>query len=504
MRAGKRMTVAQSNEHLRVGNSSAWKANVAGTLDPTRTHLNFEIGRGGVIKEVDQKTSIPKRIKAIFAEKGIQDPNIGLTDEDLEKKGVGIRTHANIILQGSTETMRQLSFGDQEVNYERGADNSDVTRSAEIEKWALEMYSFIADKYGEENIAAFVVHLDESNPHVHCTLLPIMNSNRLSYKEMFVGKDKYEYSERTKHLHDELAVINEKWGLKRGDSIAVTGAQHKSYLQWLKEQIIQKEKTVKEQDETISQQATTISEQKQQLYNINRELKQAEKRIKGLTTMIRNLEEQKERTEIDISALEEMSKNGEITYEELEKKRSELESRILDIETKIGDKSAKLSEAQKKLEEIAIKKHQLQNSYDDLQRKINQDLPTLLDKTERDINAVMWEEAAREMKKDYSSLQDFSEKLPPSLKMELDSLLEGSVFEDVAKRGEEIAGVAAALFLGYIDQATTFARGNGGGGSGPGSGWGRKKDEDDEAYSRRCCIMGRMMMRPAGRRIKRS
>lgn len=220
--------------------------------------------------------------------------------------------------------------------------------------------------------------------------------------------------------------------------------------------------------------------------------------------MIKNLEEQKERIEIDIAALEEMNKNGEITNEELEKKKGELETQLQDIETKISDKSTKLSDAQKKLEEIAVKKHQLQNSYDDLQRKINQDLPTLLDKTERDINAVMWEEAAREMKKDYSSLQDFSEKLPPSLKMDFDDLLEGSFFEDVAKRGEEIAGVAAALFLGYIDQATTFARSNGGGGSGPGSGWGRKKDEDDEAYSRRCCIMGRMMMRPAGRKLKRS
>ena len=49
MKAGKRMTVAQSNEHLRVGNSSAWNANRAGNLDPTRSHLNFEIGKGGVV-----------------------------------------------------------------------------------------------------------------------------------------------------------------------------------------------------------------------------------------------------------------------------------------------------------------------------------------------------------------------------------------------------------------------------------------------------------------------
>ena len=246
IRAGKRMTVAQSNEHLRIGNSSAWKANIAGTLDPSRTHLNFEIGKGGIVKEVDQKISIPKRIKAIFAEKGIQDPNVGLTDEDLAKPKKGVRTHANIILQGSRETMRQLAFGNQEVNFEHGADNSHITRSPEIEKWAKDMYNFIANKYGEENIAAFVVHLDESNPHVHCTLLPITKANKLSWVDFFNAKKKYDFAEHLNKLHDELAVINEKWGLKRGDSVAVTGAQHKSYLQWLKEQITEKEKTVEE------------------------------------------------------------------------------------------------------------------------------------------------------------------------------------------------------------------------------------------------------------------
>lgn len=36
-----------------------------------------------------------------------------------------------------------------------------------------DVYRFVADKYGEENIVAFILHLDETNPHVHCTLLPI-------------------------------------------------------------------------------------------------------------------------------------------------------------------------------------------------------------------------------------------------------------------------------------------------------------------------------------------
>ena len=41
-------------------------------------------------------------------------------------------------------------------------------------------------------VVSFIVHLDELNPHIHCTLLPIKDS-RFAYKEIFAGKDKFEY-----------------------------------------------------------------------------------------------------------------------------------------------------------------------------------------------------------------------------------------------------------------------------------------------------------------------
>ena len=500
IRAGKRMTIAQSNEHLRVGDISAFNANRAGNLDPTRTRLNFEIGKGGVVKEVDQKTSIAKRIKAIFDSHGIKDPNIGIEDEDLKKKRVGVRTHANIILQGSRETMRQLAFGDQQVDYEHGADNSHVTRSPEIEKWATDMYNFIARKYGEENIAAFVVHLDETNPHIHCTLVPITKSGKLSWVDFFNAKKKYDYSKHLDQLHTELAEVNEKWGLKRGDSVAQTGAQHKTYLQWLKEQILGNKKTIEEQGETITRQSTEISEQKQQLYAINAEIKTAEKKLKSFTSMLNNLKEQKEHLEIEITALEEMRDTGNQEAEEQLKEKQ----RLLDeINGKISNREEQLTNVQQQLHDLAIKKHDLQKEYDNQKRQMNKELPDLLDKTQREVNDTFWEMAAEEMKKDYSAMEAFSQKLPSDLRTEFNNILDTSFFEDMAQRGEQMAACAAALFLGYVDAATNIAHAGGGGG-GNTSGWGKDKDEDDEAYRRRCCIMGRMMMRPAGRKLKRS
>lgn len=489
------MTVAQSNEHLRIGNSSAWNAKRAGMLDPTRTHLNFEIVKGGVVKEVDQKTSIPKRIQAILEAKGIKDPNIRFSDEELDNPGIGIRTYANIILNGSTETMRQLAFGDQSVDYERGADNSQVTRNPEIENWATDMYQFVAKKYGEENIAAFVVHLDESNPHIHCTLLPITPMGKLSYKYVFTGEDKYEYAKRTKQLHDELAVVNEKWGLKRGDSVVETGAQHKSYLQWLQEQ-------VKDNKETISRQATTIDEQKQQLYAINADIAKAVRKIKGLTTMLANLEKQKHGIEERIDEAKKQNEDGIISDEELERITKRLFEELAGIDNKIADKQAKLEDARIARQNLAQRKHELEEACDELQRKLNTDTAALGNKTLRDMDVILWEEATHKMPEEYAALEKFSEKLSPSLKTEFDDLMIGSMMEDIAKRGQNIAVVATSLCLGFLEQATGHAQDCGGGGGSPGD-WKQKEDEDDLAYKRRCCIMGRMMMRPVGRKLKR-
>ena len=83
LRPGKRFSTALSNENLRIGEDSAWSAKIAGTLDKTRSKLDFEIGKGGVVTNIDQSRSIPKRIKAILEKYGISDPNQGLTDEQL-------------------------------------------------------------------------------------------------------------------------------------------------------------------------------------------------------------------------------------------------------------------------------------------------------------------------------------------------------------------------------------------------------------------------------------
>ena len=206
VQVSKGITAAQGNEHLRNRSEEAEKyAMSKGNYDPTRKHLNFEIVPGGKVRPIDTSRNIPERIADILGRREIKDPNEGLVEPKY-------RTVVNIIFGGSRKRMHELAFGTQKVDFEKGADNTRIKRKSDIERWAKDVYAFVCGRYGEQNIAAFIVHLDELNPHVHCTLLPIKDG-RFAYKEIFAGKDKFEYSARMKQLHtDFFAEVNTKWG----------------------------------------------------------------------------------------------------------------------------------------------------------------------------------------------------------------------------------------------------------------------------------------------------
>ena len=330
IRASKGMTVAQSNEHQRRWTDKGWEsATRMGNYDPSREHLNFEVVKGE-IKPVDKTKTIPRQIASILKERGITDPNMGL-------KEPMYRTVVNFIFGGSRERMRELAFGNQQIDFEQGADNSNAHREKDIEEWAKDVYKFVADKYGEENIAAFIVHLDELNPHIHCTLLPIENE-RFAYKKIFAGKDKYEFSQRMKQLHNDFAEVNRKWGMERGSSISETGARHR---------------TTEEYRRHLTELCTSIEQEITQyqkaLSDLNVEIRLAERRVKGLSTMVDNLNQQRLEKENELLALQEelLEKYG--NEDSIRTKMEMLNRELSSIQSKLADKQDKLLQAERTL-----------------------------------------------------------------------------------------------------------------------------------------------------------
>ena len=77
----KGMSEAESAEHLRKRTTDSLKeAKRKGNYDVTREPLNFEIGKGCVIKAIDKQHSIPTRMRANLISRGIKDPNEGLKE----------------------------------------------------------------------------------------------------------------------------------------------------------------------------------------------------------------------------------------------------------------------------------------------------------------------------------------------------------------------------------------------------------------------------------------
>lgn len=113
---------------------------------------------------------------------------------------------------------------------------------------------------------------------MHCTLLPIKDG-KFAYKEIFAGKDKYEFSRRMKQLHtDFYAEVNSKWGMSRGSSVSETGKKHRSTEEY--------RRMLSEECSTIEE---NISRHQQVLSSLHSDIRMAERRVKGLTSMVENL-----------------------------------------------------------------------------------------------------------------------------------------------------------------------------------------------------------------------
>lgn len=364
----KGMSKGQSNEHLRIATSTT-KWNHSANFDPTREKLNFEIGKGGVLTEVDKQKSIQRRIKDNLKARELEDPNEGKIDPYHN-------TVANIILQGSRTRMRELAFGDQKVNWDHGSDNSHITRCPEIEQWAQDMYKFMSRKYGEENIAAFIVHLDESNPHIHCTLLPIVpwegrDREHFSYRQLF-GGTKPEKTAKLTRLHDELAEVNKKWGLERGAPIALTGAQHKSTYRWLMEENAKLNNELAEKQQVSDELDTTISDQRSESRHLNKNIKKAQKRLKGLSTMYENLLQKKEALEQQMKVLEQQLEKGAIDLKTYQSKKDILQKECDEVLRKISTREEQIAEAEKTLDQYLLKQINTEEKVEKLKQKVIQ------------------------------------------------------------------------------------------------------------------------------------
>lgn len=117
---------------------------VPDNADRSRTHLNRELLKfpEGV---KNRSEAIMNRIK-----------KSGITRKIGKNQNVCI----NILLTGSPERMHELQ-GEKMLN-----------------EWANANYRWLCRTFGKENVVSMVIHLDETTPHIHATVVPISTAPR--------------------------------------------------------------------------------------------------------------------------------------------------------------------------------------------------------------------------------------------------------------------------------------------------------------------------------------
>lgn len=184
------------------------------------TILRFKKLKGGAIsgceRHNERKKEIYKSNPDIDVDKSIQNYHIieppkytySRKVKDLIKKS-NCKTRKDsvmlveTIITASPEFMKKLSLEEQKEYFKRATD-------------------FMIDKVGKQNIISAVVHMDESNPHMHLVFCPINKENKLSAKSI-LGNQKSLSQWQT----DYFECMHERWNeLERGKSSIETKRKH--------------------------------------------------------------------------------------------------------------------------------------------------------------------------------------------------------------------------------------------------------------------------------------
>ena len=127
-----------------------------------------------------------------------------------------------------------------------GSDKTFFDGLSRVEQYNFfsDCYKFFAERYGEENIIAAVVHNDETTPHMHFNLMPITPDGRLCSKQLF---DKPQLQKLQTDFYES---VGKKYGLQRGKE----GSQrkHLSTAEFKAKKIIEQAEAIREENQVYA------------------------------------------------------------------------------------------------------------------------------------------------------------------------------------------------------------------------------------------------------------
>ncbi|MCM1615798.1 MobV family relaxase [Phocaeicola massiliensis] len=297
---------------------------IAPNVDPTRTHLNREL--------VELPEGVTVRDEAIAH----------------RIKSAGIKRK---ITPDQVRAIRVMMSGTHE-------DMMKIQQDGRMDEWCNDSMEWLHKTFGRENTVSAVLHMDETTPHIHATIVPIVTGERRKAKQKQTeGKRSYRKKTDAVRLcaddvlnrdkligyHDDYAKIMDKYGLQRGvrgsEARHVTTAQYyrdlkrqagelETGVQQLQEEREEAEKRLKQVKKEIGTQkleavkteakaaliakvgsllgSGEIKELKQEKRQLYEEVTSRDESIERLQTMMREQQKQhrKELTEVQAKHIE--------------------------------------------------------------------------------------------------------------------------------------------------------------------------------------------------------
>ena len=145
-------------------------------------------------------------------------PNIDLTRsylnhsiEDLSPEHLVLRVNQRIKQLNLKKHPRSDAVGIEDIIIGASADFMLNLDAKKREQYFKDSLHFFQDRYGKENVMYCHCHLDESNPHVHISIIPVTPDGRLSAKSLFCPKT------LEKLQTDFNREVARHYGLERGE-----------------------------------------------------------------------------------------------------------------------------------------------------------------------------------------------------------------------------------------------------------------------------------------------
>ena len=284
------------------GADSGMSAHIERTIhpknaDPTRTHLNREL--------IEFPEGVTSRTQAIQHR---------LDTAGLKRKiGKNQVQAIRILLTGTHEDMVQIE------------------KEGRLDEWCQDNIDWLQKTYGIDNVVSVVLHMDESTPHLHATVIPIVETERKRKKKEEEVKRTYRKKApaprlsaddvmsraKLKNYQNTYAAAMKKYGLQRG--IDGSEAQHISTHEYYRSLMLQGkslqedvEALLKQKEQEEKELAKVKSEKKTEELK-NTAAKTATTALKGINSLlgsnkISKLEKENERLQAEITNRDDLIK----------------------------------------------------------------------------------------------------------------------------------------------------------------------------------------------------